>query len=125
MKTYYVCFRFYDKDHGLTITAPSFRTWLFGHCFMIIETAEDRCMMIDKTNRSLKFIHFPCTAAELALKLKADGTIIHDVPICKNAKWQPEFFSCTGIIKDALGIKKWWIITPYQLWREVNEYPRI
>lgn len=39
-----------------------------------------------------------------------------------NQAYKKFFRSCVGICKDFLGIRKWWIVTPYQLYKEVKKH---
>jgi len=107
----YACFDFYSKNN--------LRNRIFGHCFLVLETSQRKCLVLDKMTKGVKLVEFYCKASTLVVKLRKAGCDCLKVDIYEPNSRMPELFTCTGFVKKCLNIKKWWIFTPRQLWRHL------
>lgn len=128
MKKYYACFKFEENQPSMIQQKANFgkiRNKLWGHCFIIVPTGKEVCMIVDKTIMGVKISIFTCFAYDLALQLEATGHEILEVPVKRVDNPIPEFFSCTGFMKKVFNIKEPWIITPRQLRRRLDGFTKL
>ncbi len=97
----------------LRILRPGFR-----HCFVLLEL-EDGWVMLDPLAHWMHVaILPPVPSDELAAWYRDRGYHVaisrHDQPSKQSVRWAP--FTCVEIVKRALGIRRFGIWTPHQLW---------
>ena len=57
-----------------------------------------------------------------------DETVYYDIAIVQTdvqplipVRRSPAFLNCVELVKNVLGIRKWWIVTPYQLYNYITK----
>ena len=98
-------------------------TWLgkiFGHCCIYRNIGKGMSIKIDPTFDGTMIIPYKLEIQDYlpALQLEYNGYVL-DIDV---GKWKTNillFGSCVGIIKNMLGIRAWWVITPKQLERYI------
>lgn len=48
--------------------------------------------------------------------------IVKRIPITNSRITRSPVFTCTQMVKSLIGIDKWWILTPYQLFKELPSF---
>lgn len=94
----------------------------FRHCFLITDGPNKDALVINPSEGGTGVYFYSKTAYAMAIESIHKGFIVAEYTAQESnlAKPRLKFFrTCVGICKDFLGIKKWWVITPKQLYREV------
>lgn len=92
----------------------------FGHCY-VVEKTRDGWFIFDPTPNGLKS-HVVKTHIFLPKFIKKRT---HHIMIeCSKTLNKEKFLitDCVGMCKYFLGIKAWWIITPWQLYKYVRKH---
>ena len=90
---------------------------IFGHCFLYRNVTATTSIRIDPSIGGTLIIPYKCNVKEIMADLAVDYNIY--VWTVKHEDVQKPnilmFGSCVGIVKNLLGIRKPWILTPRQL----------
>ena len=120
----------YEREYYAIFTKPDkFRWWqLFtgsmAHVILITPCEQDSCMMISPSEGGVEVNYYNRSAIALTTEAFKNGAdiawkIVKEYDLNKP---RVKFFrTCVGIAKDFLGINKWWIITPAQLYKELTK----
>lgn len=124
----YACFEF--PKRWAQMKDPDFisraRTRIFGHCYVIVPLNSETCLILDKTTQGFFVRGIQKSAIDLVGNLVNNGVQVCEVPVKREINRSLELFTCTGFVKKILNVKKFWILTPRQLWRHFeNERSRI
>jgi len=111
----------YDYDYLVAFKDRSkCGNWLgriFGHCFLYRNITATTSIRIEPSLSGTLIIPYKCNVKEIMADLAVDYNIY--VWTVKHEDVQKPnilmFGSCVGIVKNLLGIRKWWVITPKQL----------
>jgi len=99
----------------------------FSHCFLITGTAGGGSIIIDPSEGGMAIYECLESADVVAGKAKQKGCYAAAYTVRVNDMSRPHvkfLRTCVGICKDFLGIDKWWIVTPKQLYEEVKQNER-
>lgn len=94
----------------------------FAHCFLITQLSGQGSIVIDPSEGGMGLYQCSRDAREMAFEAVQKGFTVASYTACGSDMRKPRvkfFRTCVGICKDFLGIRKWWIITPKQLYREI------
>jgi len=113
-RDFYVCFREARGNYWWKIFTGKKRS----HIFLITPCETNSCVIIEMTSGGAGVHAFAVPAATMAREAIEKGCdVVHrsvDNPKMTNA--YPKFFrTCVTLAKDFLGIRKFWIVTPGQL----------
>jgi len=95
----------------------------FSHCFLITGLAGGGSIIIDPSEGGMAVYECSESADVAAGKAIQKGcyAAVYTVRDHEMRNSRVKFLrTCVGICKDFLGIAKWWIITPKQLYKEVT-----
>jgi hypothetical protein len=96
----------------------------FSHCFLATYTDDKHSVVIEPSEGGIALNIVKKPIEELAAGYKKKCWVVADYTAKECNMIQPRlkfFRNCVGICKDFLGINKWWIITPKQLYGEVKK----
>lgn len=113
-RIFYVCFRKSRRWRWWHIFTGSD----LQHVFLITSCKYNNCVMIDSAVGGTGIWTFSRPAKQVAKQWLHVRYLVTD-----RGMDEPLIIfgrTCVDIVKDFLGIKKWWIITPEQLYREVQ-----
>ena len=118
-RDYYVCFRRAKKIFWWQL----FTGFKRSHIFLITACNENSCVMIETSEGGTGIYAYDKPALDVAESCKKNGCEV----LCYRAleknmnRPYPKFFrTCVTTTKDFLGIRKWWVVTPNQLYRELS-----
>ena len=122
MTNYTVYFTYASRPHWWTrLLKPG-----FSHIYLV-EYLPQGCIVINPNISSLEIKYYltgenlPDNLYQLAIPVD----IKTDIDLCKKQPIFPRLFTCVEVIKSILGITKRSIITPYQLYKYINEEKHI
>lgn len=114
MQTAYVIF----EDSPSFWTAP-FKKF-FRHVSVVIPVTHNMYIHVDPRMRGMAFYLIPADKVTGIY----DNTLYYDIAIVEtcistefNNTHLPAVFTCVEVVKRVLGINKWWILTPNQLYK--------
>lgn len=99
--------------------------WLkdgFRHCGVLIKGVFGTCCYVETTWGGF-FIHSLChmPSEEEVLQKYMEKGVWSAYVVMPRTPYKPRFnitiLTCVTLVKQVLGIRKWWIQTPYQLYR--------
>ncbi|NIA72526.1 hypothetical protein HBA54_28455 [Pelagibius litoralis] len=106
---------FHDKGAG-------FWPWLFGrrgfrHCFLALNDGR-AWMVVDPRSNGTEILAEVAADYDLTAFYRLQGFTVMEAEVRAAAGRFPVwFFTCVEAVKRALGLRGWWIWTPYQLFR--------
>lgn len=117
-RTYIVVFKPADKDAWWI----RFLDKCFVHCFLATYIDDKNCLIIDPAEGDTKIYVLNKPVESMISEYLLKGYKIADYTVKDTAMVMPRlnFKTCVEVCKDFLGINKWWILTPKQLYREVS-----
>jgi len=110
---------FHDKGAGFwprLFGRPGFR-----HCFVALN--DGRAWLIaDPASRGTEISSEVAADYDLAAFYRDQGFTVLDCATAPQAQPYPVwFFTCVEAVKRVLGLRGWWIWTPYQLYRHLEK----
>ena len=121
----------YTREYYVIFTKPDkFRWWniftgsSLAHVMLITSCGKNVCMMISPSEGGIEVNHYNKAALAITEEALKNGASIAWKTVKEYDLTKPRvkfFRTCVGIAKDFLGINKWWIITPGQLYRELTK----
>lgn len=93
-----------------------------AHVFLILPLDNYTAMMISPSEGGIEWNYYNKAAHDLVTEAENKGSKCVNYVVAEENMQKPRlkfFRTCVGITKDFLGINKWWIITPSQLYAEV------
>ena len=117
-RTFIVIFKPADKRVWWTI----FINKRFAHCLLATYIDSFRSLVIDPSEGRSEVHMLHQSITDLAKHYVNKGWKVVDFTTKGDISFSPNlnFKSCVEVCKDFLGIKKWWVLTPKQLYREVS-----
>ena len=118
-RDFFVCFRRSRKDHWWQIFTGKKRS----HIFLITPCEKNSCVMIDPSEGGLGIYAYPHSAIDVAKNSIGNGCEVVQYRVEEEdmtGAYPKLFRTCVTIAKDLLGIRKWWIVTPGQLFNELR-----
>lgn len=117
-RTFIVVFKPEDKRVWWT----KFLDRKFVHCFLATYIDGFRSLVIDPSEGRTEILQVDKSIEELASLYTNKGWKVAVYTVKGEASFTPNinFKTCVEVCKDFLGINKWWILTPKQLYREVK-----
>ncbi len=96
----------------------------YRHCFVVLEFDEVWCCIDPLSTYCDVQVVLKKHVADLPLWLNFQGHEVLKAPIDRCClRVRPfGFLSCVSIVKRVLGLRKWWIITPWQLKKYIHSY---
>jgi len=92
----------------------------FKHCFLLFENPVGGSIVINPSEGGMGVYFYAKDAKTMAADARfANFIVVEYITRGMETRYFKFFRTCVGICKDFLGIHKWWIITPKQLYREV------
>lgn len=104
----------------LRLLRPGFR-----HCFLLRRHAAGWLLYDPRSDRTELTLWPPCGAQPLINALKERGYIVVPAAIPPESR-QPAplgLFTCVEAVKRVLGIRRRWLLTPWQLYRWLTQRP--
>lgn len=96
----------------------------FRHVSLILPLEHDRYVHVDPRHKGIDFK----LVTHNDIQAMYDRTLYHDVAIVQyrvekgiNKGYTPSVFTCVELVKRALGIHAWWILTPRQLYHHIRK----
>lgn len=96
----------------------------FRHCFVVLKT-QDRWISIDPLAHKTEIgMHALPSDFDLPSWLEKRGLTVIETEIRSAPKCvaPPMMFTCVELVKRVLGLHDWKIITPWQLYRQLEEH---
>ena len=115
IKRYYLIFKRIGKWRWWNI----FTGKQFAHVFLITELGARTTAVFDTSKGTVKIWKVNRNAEKMVLDYYRHGFIVGTYLVKEQDKGLQAFISCVGFCKYILGINKWWILTPKQLYKEV------
>lgn len=118
-REFFVCFRNAMKDAWWQLFTGKKRS----HIFLITPCEDNSCVMIDPSEGGTGIYSFPLSAKSMAVHVEMNGceVVPYIVEHKDMTRSYPKLFrTCVTQAKDFLGIRKWWIWTPGQLFNELK-----
>lgn len=112
---YYIIF---DKMH-------KWRWWniftgkSLAHVWLITELSDKTTAVLDTTMGTVRLVRVNRSVESMIREYYKQGLVIGAYLIKEQNKGLQLFISCVGFCKYVLGINKWWIWTPEQLYKEI------
>jgi hypothetical protein len=94
-----------------------------AHVILITPCDSKSSMMISPSEGGIEVNYYKESAGNLACDASCKGSAIVHRYVHEYEMIVPRvkfFRTCVGIAKDFLGVNKWWIITPGQLYKELT-----
>ncbi len=97
----------------------------FRHCFLLRRVAAGWLVYDPRSDATELALWSPCGAGEIANYLHGKGYVLCLAPrIAPERRAAPLApFTCVEAVKRVLGIRKRWILTPWQLFRYLQKHP--
>lgn len=118
-RVFFVCFRRTNRWRWWHLFAGNKRQ----HIFLITSCINNNCVMIDMSEGGCGIYAFDEPAETIARNVVERGEEVIRYLVEEESMQAPRikfFRTCVGMAKDFLGINKWWIITPQQLYKELS-----
>ena len=118
-RVFYVCFRRSAKPRPWHIFTGNKRQ----HIFLITSCTNTTSVMIDTSVGGSTVRCFNRSAADISEEYLRNGYEVLQRHVSQEQLERPYFKlfrTCVSVSKDFLGIRKWWIVTPDQLYKEVQ-----
>lgn len=122
-RTYYVCFRKADKWSWWHI----FTGKKYAHCASFTPLVAGNWLFIDPTSGGIFIIEY-LSYQHIINDLTRQFQVMLEIKTNYDKLYTPRakgILTCVSVIKNMLGIKKWWIVTPKQLMKELYKNGRI
>ena len=122
-RDYYVAFRKSDKFSWWNL----FIGKELGHCLAFTPLVSGSWIMIDTTLGGIFIVEY-LTKEHIFNDITSKFDYIVEIRTDYGKLFSPRYkglITCVSVIKNLLGIKKWWIISPKQLLRELEKNGRI
>lgn len=92
----------------------------FNHCFIVdYDPIANVWMKAECASERMNFQVFSGDEVDALVGTLCTYATCVDAQGDKNATYFPRWLYCVSFVKHFLGIKKWWIVTPYQLYCEL------
>ena len=120
----------YKRDYYIVFTQAQNKRWWqiftgnLSHVILITPCDDKSCMMISPSEGGMEVNYYKKSALMIALEAVGKGSTMSHKIVREYDMKLPRFKffrTCVGIVKDFLGINKWWIITPGQLYNELHK----
>ena len=119
MINYYVIFE-HNEAWWTRFFRPGYR-----HVSVVVKLKEGVFIHVNPYKRSLDYT---VLTLEDVNKL-FDYEYCSDIVVCTlehkldtySINYKPSVFSCVELVKRTIGIKKWWVFTPYQLYKYITK----
>lgn len=94
----------------------------FGHCFIVDYDPDVDCWMkAECASQRMSFTMYKDKDADLLIGGLTRDAICLNATGEKRAVYFPRWLYCVSFVKHFLGMRKWWILTPYQLYCELRK----
>lgn len=94
----------------------------FSHVFVLDYNAElDVWIKAECASERMKFEMYKDEQADILIGDVSSRCTCVDARGSMNNIYFPRWLYCVSFVKHFLGIKKWWILTPYQLYCELRK----
>jgi len=93
----------------------------FNHCYVVdYDPKADVWMKAECASRRMIFDIYKEDESDFLIGSLVEYATCVDAKGFKTAIYFPRWLYCVSFVKHFLGIKKWWIFTPYQLYCELR-----
>lgn len=94
----------------------------FNHCYVVdYDPKADVWMKAECASRRMIFDIYKEDESDFLIGSLVEYATCVDAKGFKTAIYLPRWLYCVSFVKHFLGIKKWWIFTPYQLYCELRK----
>ena len=93
----------------------------FSHCYVVdYDPKADVWMKAECASRRMLFDIYKEDESDFLIGSLVEYATCVDAKGFKTATYFPRWLYCVSFVKHFLGINKWWIFTPYQLYCELR-----
>ncbi len=93
----------------------------YRHCYVLINDGEHWISLDPLSGYTEIMVHHIAPAFDLPGWLRSHGLKVVDAPMKQPGCQSPCLvYSCVEAVKRVLGMHEWWIVTPWQLYRNLS-----
>lgn len=95
----------------------------FGHCFAVnYDAARKVWYTMECASEKMNFsIYTEERESDLLIYHLSENCICLEVDTSKNPIYFPRWLYCVSYVKHIVGLRKFWVVTPYQLYCELRK----
>ena len=87
-----------------------------SHCFAFRPVSHDLWLLVEHSVMGLDVRELPDAAGAALIELcQTKGRLLLVPSTRRSIRWVPPQITCVSVVKDLVGLRAWWVITPRQL----------
>ena len=92
----------------------------FQHCLVAVEIRKDEVVVIDPAAGGLHLWASGCQLVDVAAYYRGEGCTVVETEASTGGSRYSTRWTCVEVVKRVLGVRGFFILTPYQLYRRLS-----